>query len=107
MFTILVLFMYRINAYVCVCFGVRKPANALVSMDCLCVCVRVCDCPFACECSTLLQAEQRSSKGAQILGISKTSLASVVTMAKAAGGTPVFESALYSRQVHCIHQLQG
>ncbi len=90
----------------CVCFGVSKLANALLaSMGCVCVCV--CDCPFACECSTLQQAEQQSPRGAEILRISETSLASAVTMAEAAGGTPVFEreSALYSRQVPRIRQL--
>ena len=62
---------------------------------CVFVCVFVCDCPFACERST--HSYKRNGgvqKGAQILGISETSLASAVTMAEAVGGTPVFESAL-------------
>lgn len=68
--------------------------QAWVVYVCVCVCLFtcVCDWPFACEYSTLPQAEQRSPKGAEIPGISKTSLASAVTMAKAAGGTPGFES---------------
>lgn len=88
-----------LRLYACLC-AVLVMANALVSMDwtvCVCMCVleRERDCLFAYECSTLLQAEQRSPKGAQIPGISETSLASAVTMAKAAGGTPLFESVLY------------
>lgn len=98
------MFIHPITEYIHACECVLVSERALASTVCLCVCV--CDTfPFACECSTLLQAEQRNPQGAQIQGISKTSLASAVTMAKAAGGTPVFKSALYRRQVQCIHQL--
>lgn len=71
----------------------------------LSVCVCVSDCPFTCESNTLQEAKQRNPEGDQIPGINKTSLASAVTMAKAACGKPVFESVLYNKRVHCIHQL--
>lgn len=89
---------------VCVVWCYSKPANALASMDRFCVCVCV-TAHLHVSAAHFYKRNSGPQKGAEILGISETSLPSAVTMAKAAGGTPVFERALYSRQVHCIHQL--
>lgn len=70
---------------------------------CVCVCVTG---HLHVSAAHSYKQNSESPKGAQIPGISKTSLASAVTMAKAAGGTPVFESVLCDRQVRRIHQLQ-